>query len=228
MFKSNDCLPCGEQTIGMGRPDNIAEAERTDRVIIEWCCSSDTMLGQASTYSKGCRVIRHTIDDDLRTLGGLKVASDIGESCPIGRTLLWSAMPFAGGSPWWRLNIAQGEGVAKIRTHWADFRALWLNFDVVAQAVIAIKGVVAIEWPASFTCWKVDEVAPFLERHEFDSSIFHDCACGLVSRFNAPLGTPIKKPWRCFSNSPVMLTYLNQRCRGNHSHNECQGRDCKM
>jgi hypothetical protein len=98
----------------------------------------------------------------------------------------------------------------------------------MAQAVIAIKGVVAIEWPASRTYWKVDGVVSFLERHEFGSSIFHGCACGLVSRFIAPLGTPIKKPWRCSSNNPVMLNYLNLRCSGDHPRNECQGRDCEM
>jgi hypothetical protein len=71
-------------------------------------------------------------------------------------------MPCVGGSPWQRLNIAQGEGLAKIEAHRADFRASWLNFDVVDQAVIAIKGVVAIEWPASCAYWKVDGVASFL------------------------------------------------------------------
>jgi hypothetical protein len=131
----------------MTRLIDAAEVGSTDRVIIEWCCVDDSMLGQASTYSKGCRIIRLTIKDDLRTLEGLEVALDIFNSCPIGRTLLWSAMPCAGGSPWQRHNIARGEGLAKIVTHWADFRALWSNFDVVAQAVMAIEGVVAMNGP---------------------------------------------------------------------------------
>jgi hypothetical protein len=134
-----DCLPCEEQSNEMTRSIDVAEADRTDRVIVEWCWASDSMLGQASTYSKGCRVIRLTIDDDLRTPEGLEVALDIVKSCPIGRTLLWSAMPRTGGSPWQRLNIAQGKGLAKITAHWADFRALWQNFDLVAKEAIAIK-----------------------------------------------------------------------------------------
>jgi hypothetical protein len=98
----------------------------------------------------------------------------------------------------------------------------------MAQAVVAIEGVVAIEWPASCAYRKVDGVASFLEQREFDSRIFHGCVCGLVSRCNAPLGTPIEKPWRCSSNNFVVLNHLNLRCSGDHPCNECQGRDCKM
>jgi hypothetical protein len=96
------------------RSTDTVEAERADRVIIEWCCAVDGMLGRASTYSKGCRAIRLTMKDDLRTQKG---ALDIGKSCPIGRILFWSAIPCAGGSPWQMLNIAQGEGLAKIKAH---------------------------------------------------------------------------------------------------------------
>jgi hypothetical protein len=98
-----DCLPCGEQPNGVTRSIDTAEAERADRVIIEWCCAGDSMLGQASTYSKGCQVIRLTIDDDLRTPEGLEVALDIVKRCPIGRTLRWGAMLRIAGSPWQRL-----------------------------------------------------------------------------------------------------------------------------
>jgi hypothetical protein len=37
---------------------SAAEVEHADRVVVEWCCGHDSMLGQASTYSRGCRVIR--------------------------------------------------------------------------------------------------------------------------------------------------------------------------
>jgi hypothetical protein len=38
---------------------------------------------------------------------------------------------------------------------------------------------------------------------------------------------PIKKPWRCSSNNPKMLTFLDEKCLGNHTHAECGGEGCK-
>jgi hypothetical protein len=80
-----------------------------DRVIIEWCCEHDSMMGKSSKHSSGCKVIRLTIDDDLRTSEGLRKAIQIVQNCPRGRTLLWSSMPCAGGSPWQTLNVAMGK-----------------------------------------------------------------------------------------------------------------------
>jgi hypothetical protein len=123
---------------------NVIEVERTGRVITEWCCGHDSMLGQASTCSKGCRIMRLTIDDDLETPAGLNKALDVVKDCPVGRALLWSVMSCVGGSPWQKLNIAQGEGPDKIRARWAGFRMLWRNFEVVGKAVIAIDGILAM------------------------------------------------------------------------------------
>jgi hypothetical protein len=44
-------------------------------------------------------------------------ALKIIKACPKGRTLLWSAMPCAGGSPWHKLHKAQGKGLEKIEAH---------------------------------------------------------------------------------------------------------------
>jgi hypothetical protein len=57
-----DCLTCEEQL------ETVAEYPDPDRVIIEWCCGHDSLLGCPSKYSKGCKVVRLTIDDDLRML----------------------------------------------------------------------------------------------------------------------------------------------------------------
>ena len=105
------------------------------------------MSGRPSTYSDGCKVIRLTIDDDLRTMEGLRKALRIVQDCPRGRTLLWSSMPRAGGSPWQMLNLALGQGVEEIEARWRDFRLLWDNFVIMARAVVDICRVVAIEWP---------------------------------------------------------------------------------
>jgi hypothetical protein len=77
----------------------IPQPNHYDRVIIEWCCGRDSMLGKPSTQSGGCKVVRLTIEDDLRTLEGLRKAIRVLQDCPRGRTLLWSSMPCAGGTP---------------------------------------------------------------------------------------------------------------------------------
>ena len=66
-----ECLPCEDQT-GIE-----AETIEIDRVIIEWCCGNNSRLGRPSRYSQGCRVVRLTIDDDLRALDGLHKALNI-------------------------------------------------------------------------------------------------------------------------------------------------------
>jgi hypothetical protein len=119
-------------------------------------------LGQTSKYSDGCEVIRLARDDDLRTLAGLQKALRIISHCPKGRTLLWSAMPCADGSPCQTdVNIALGVGLGRIEAHWRDFGILWDNFVIVAKVVIDIEGVVALEWPGRCKCWldpRVDDV----------------------------------------------------------------------
>jgi hypothetical protein len=127
------------------------------------------------------------------------------------------------GSPWQTLNLALGQGVEKIKCHWRDFRLLWDNFEVKARAVMDICGTVAIEWPERCKYWTEPQVA----KYNFVQGIFHGCAYGLVTEHNLPLGQAMKKPWRCSSNDPVLLSYLNDKCQGGHEHAECRGRDCK-
>jgi hypothetical protein len=198
-----------------------------DRVIIEWCCGRKSMLGKSSKHSGGCKVVRLTIDDDLRTSEGLQKAIQVLLNCPRGRTLLWSSMPCAGGNPWQTLNAAMGEGLGKIEGRWRDLRLLWSNFELMARAVMDIGGKVVIEWPERCKCWTDISVMRFVKQHSFVDSIFHGCAYGLVTKHNMPIGQPMKKPWRSSSNDPIMLSFPNRKCQSGHDHAECRGRDCK-
>jgi hypothetical protein len=146
------------------------------------------MLGKPSTRSDGCKVVRLTIGDDLRTLEGLQQAIRIVQDCPRGRTLLWSSMPCAGGSPWRTLNVALGEGLEKIEGRWGDFRLLWSNFEMMARAVMDIGRKVVIEWLERCNCWTETQVVKFVNKHNFVESIFHGCACGLVAKYQS--GSP--------------------------------------
>jgi hypothetical protein len=82
------------------------------------------------------------IDDAFRTTRGLTSVLSIIGKCPRGHTLLWSAMPCAGGSPWQTLNIHRGVGLGKIEQHWNDFRLLWGNFIIASKEVMDVHGVV--------------------------------------------------------------------------------------
>jgi hypothetical protein len=204
----------------------IPQLNHYDRVIIEWCCGRDSMLGKSSKRSGGCKVVRLTIDDDLRASEGLQKAIQVLQNCPRGRTLLWSSMPCAGGSPWRTLNVAVGEGLEKIG-RLRDFRLLWSNFELMARAVMDVGRKVVIEWPERCKYWTDISVMRFVKQRSFVDSIFHGCACGLVAKHNMPIGQPMKKPWRSSSNDPIRLSFLNRKCQGGRDRAECRGRDCK-
>jgi hypothetical protein len=205
----------------------VSPPDHYDRVTIEWCCGRNSMLGKSSKHSSGGKVVRLTIDDDLRTSEGLQKAIRVLQDCPRGRTLLWSSMPCAGGSPWQTLNAATGEGLGKIEGRWRDFRLLWSNFEFMARAVMDVGGEVVIEWPERCKYWADISVMRFVKQHSFVDSMFHGYACGLVTKHNMPIGRPMKKPWRSSSNDPIMVSFLNRKCQGGHDHVECRGRDCK-
>jgi hypothetical protein len=145
-----DCFPCEDQSA------IVSESHDFEWVIIEWCYGRDSRLGRPSKYSQVCKVIRLTIDDDLRTLNGLHRALEIVEQCPQDRTLLWSAMPCAGGSPLQKVNKARGFGTEKLNAHWRDFYILWGNF--VAEEVIGVGVVVTVEWPEANDYWEQPDV----------------------------------------------------------------------
>jgi hypothetical protein len=97
----------------------------------------------------------------------------------------------------------------------------------MARAVVDVGGKVVVEWPERCKYWADIPVVRFVKQHSFVDSIFHGCACGLVTKRNVPIGRPMKKPWRSSSNDPIELSFLNRKCQGGHDHVECRGRDCK-
>jgi hypothetical protein len=178
----------------------IAAVAHHDRVIIEWCCGRNSMLGQTSEYSGGCKVIQLAIDDDLRTMAGLHKALRIINQRPKVRTLLWSAMPCAGGSPWQTLNIALGVGLEKIEARWRDSRVLWGNFVIASKAAIDMGGIVAIEWPERCKYCLDPCVDGFLKKCQFDQTYSMVVRAGLLPN---TMGRCIS-PRRSFGN--VLVT----------------------
>ena len=178
--------------------------------------------------SENCDVVRITVDDDLTTRKGLKKAMDAVRSFPHkGNILVWVSIPCTGGSPWQRINVWRPGVRQRIEDHVALFRLLFAAATTVMKYVIDAGGYVAIEWPRSCAYWLEPEVQQFLWDSGLKSAFLDGCMFGLVSQFGASKGTPIRKPWRIDTNSPVVLQHLARPCDGSHAHAQCGGSNTK-
>ncbi len=64
------------------------------RVIVEFCCGKDSLIGGKDHQRDGCEVIRITKENDVTTPKGLQVAL---EAVRRPNCLLWVAIPCTGG-----------------------------------------------------------------------------------------------------------------------------------
>ena len=124
----------------------LPASHENPRTLIEFCCGHDSVLGEQTQHSRGCRCVRITEEDDATTANGInKAKKAIGGP----NTLLWSSIPCTGGCPWQHVNKHFPGGAARLRKRHSLFRKLWDAFIVVAARVIRSGGHVAIEWPSS-------------------------------------------------------------------------------
>ena len=89
--------PTGAAALSSPRIKPSQSFEHPDRVLIEICCGKDSRIGQKTTYSKGCVIIRITIDDDFATASG---ANNILLALPKYMDyliLVWVSIPCTGG-----------------------------------------------------------------------------------------------------------------------------------
>eukprot|EP00971_Amphidinium_carterae_P329274 6461608-Amphidinium_carterae.1 len=98
-------------------------------------------------------------------------------------TMVWSAIPCTGGTPWRRLNDAKHGGdpeyKKRMRQHDKTFDALWDNFVQIAEHCLSAHGIVVMEWPTSCTYWQKYRAKSFLKYHHLKKVDFHGCAVGL-------------------------------------------------
>ena len=176
-----------------------------DRLMIELCTNEDSKLGQVTSASQGCFVLRITVWHDLTTSRGVKYALDgIQVWCRHRWRLkleifiiVWISIPCTGGSPWNRLNRLRGKETRdRIMAHVTLFEKLFDASKIIAQQVSGVGGVIALEWPTGCDYWKFQAVQEFLLEHKLSSMKFDGCEFGLVSLHGGNKGVPIKKPWR--------------------------------
>ena len=195
-----------------------------DRVLIEFCCESNSLLGQPTPQSKGCKVVRLTKEVDMTSAEGLKVGMDALKHSPKTPVFMWSSMPCTGGSQWRYMNAKRPNGLRRLAKHIELFDKLWESFVVMAEDCLARRGSVALEWPKTCYYFKLQKVNDFFSKHNFDSVLIHGCSLGLVHTRN---GVPILKPWIIWSNCQVLLKSLQKWvCPGKDVHpihELCQG-----
>ena len=203
----------------------IAIMGRDNRVLIEYCCGPDSVLGQVTRASRGCKVVRLTEKDNMATRSGLATAMKAVHAAPKGRALLWASIPCTGGCSWQYVNthrnmlMNNADGIMKLVDHWVLFRKLWRTFAIVARAVHKSGGFIAIEWPRGCIYWEYREVKALVRELDLTSAEFDGCCYDL----RTPDGMLIKKPWLIKTNCKVLADGLRRRCNGNHQHGECRG-----
>ena len=204
--------------------------EMSNRKLLEFCCSEESLLGHRKYVRVGCHVIRLTAKHDLTTQEGLDVAMNAAEGARPGQYLhLWGSLPCTAGSPWQRMNKLKGPAtIEKIEGHKKIFKKLIVNFCKVAEVVVQKKGDISFEWPSGCSLWNEPEVGDMLRKFSMNKVEMHGCAAGLKSDKS---GKPIKKPWTIATTSPAMIQSLKKfKCPGPEVHPEhepCAGAETK-
>ena len=166
------------------------------RVLIEYCCSSDSRLG---TRAGDCEVVRLTESIDMTTDAGLHFALDAVETAYHDNkyVALWASLPCTAGCPWQAIIKKYRTARRKIRRHLKVFKKLMANFIKVAEHVREAGGDIHFEWPAGCRLWETNIVRKFINDYSLNRVTFHGCSVGLA----AADGRPIKKPWAVATTS---------------------------
>ena len=68
----------------------------------------------------------------------------------------------------------------------------------------------------------------FLNKHGFVECLFDGCMYGVVAKYGAKKGMPIRKPWHIMCKNSCLPTMLNKLCDGSHEHCPCQGGETRL
>ena len=213
-------------------PSPIARRKLTkisDRRLVGFCCSEDSVLGQPKFVRAGCRVFKLTIVDGLTTDAGLQAALRAVTNAAPGEYInLWASLPCTAGSPWQHLNNKYPSALKKIEKNMDIFVKLIENFEKVAKEVVEQGGDVSFEWPTGCALWKHELTQNLVDGLSMNKVNMHGCAAGLTS---AKDNTPIKKPWTVASTSPAIIDTLSKfQCPGKELHpvhSPCAGAETK-
>ena len=109
-----------------------------NRVIIEYCCYPDSLMGKKTQASKGCKVIRVTTTHDQTTEQGYNWLVNQIRKIPADKPiLLWGSIPCTGGTPWARYNLRRYPETfpKRLRQLRAEWRILTYNFFRISNII---------------------------------------------------------------------------------------------
>jgi len=175
-------------------------------------------MGKPSRHSKGCEVVRLTIENDVTTEQGHRMAM---QSVDHPVVLLWASMPCTGGTPLRFINARTESARRKQKKHLETFWKIWERFEKVARKCHESGGKLAVEWPAECQYWKEPRVFNFLQSIDGMGMVRIDgCRFGLKDDH----GDPFKKPWRLATTCHELLSGLqNMRCTCTMPHTPLPG-----
>ena len=196
-----------------------------DRVIVEFCCGSNSRIGHRTRHSEGCRVIRVTEELDATSSDGFLLAA---KGCTMKKALLYSSIPCTGGSGWTHINKHIPSAFTKIRKHRKLFEKLFQTFIKLCEVARECGTFIAIEWPTGCTYWKNSRVRELIQRYGLRPVKFHGCALNVRATSGPDKGKRLKKPWTIFTDCPYVVDiFSNKLCQRDHDHAECRGKVCK-
>ncbi len=198
---------------------------RPDRAIIEFCCGPNSVIGQRTSASKGCRVYRITEGIDANSEEGFFLAA---KGCTFNKALLFSSIPCTGGSSWSHINKHHHTAWKKVRSARKIYRKIWETFEKVCKIANECGTLIALEWPTGCIYWKQRDVMKLINDYGLRRVNFHGCALGVKSILPQTKGMPIKKPWTIFTNcDEIVKGFEGKLCSKDHEHAECRGKDAK-
>ena len=122
-----------------------------DRVMVEFCCSPESKLGQAREASKSCHVVRVTEADDATKSKTIQVLVNKNHTlCDEGGDtskplLLFASLPCTGGCPWQRINVEKNPEL--IQSHQELFIRLFKSFQSLCRMTKSRNPCIAFELP---------------------------------------------------------------------------------
>ena len=199
-----------------------------NRLLVEFCCSANSKLGQSRPASKGCKTIRVTEEEDGTSERCRQwLAHEIGvfrETHPEASILFYSSLPCVGGSPWGNVNSMTEEGSERIAEQQKIFAALLKSLCKILAEVADDKTFIAFELSKNCKYWKWPVVHKFVKRFQLELLPFHGCQFGVVGA----KGKPMLKSWQVASNMETLFKLKEYKCNGQHDHDQSRGNSLKL
>ena len=132
----------------------------SDRRLIEFCCSADSVLGDSKYVLTGCEIWRLTIEHGFTTtedfnyaMGQVNAMEQVKMTTPGQHIHMWASLPCTAGSPWQRTNQRHAGARDKIAANMVIFEKLIENFKILAREAFAHNGDISFEWPMGGSLW---------------------------------------------------------------------------